>query len=56
VTCPQLQAIKDLTPIAKKSHLHFEINSLETSDVKLEGRSRNKREYNIKMTIGGKKL
>lgn len=51
MTCAQLQAIKNLTPLEKKSRLHFEINKLEISVVKLEGRSRNKQEDNIKMHI-----
>jgi hypothetical protein len=44
---------KNLTPLAKKSHLHFEIKKLEISVVKLEGRSRNKWEDTIKMHIKG---
>jgi len=36
VSCAQVQAIKNLTPLAKKPHLHFEINKLEISVVKLE--------------------
>ena len=54
MTRAQTQAIKNLTPLAKNSHLHFEISKLEISVVQLEGRSRNKQEDNSKMHIKGK--
>jgi hypothetical protein len=53
VTCAQLQARKNLTPLAKKSHLHFEIKKLEISVVKHEAKSRNKWEDNNNMHIRG---